>query len=336
MPADLPNAEQVEQHLRRNAIKLKPATRALMPLITLMIVSLFAFALHPILGTVFLVFALVGLLLYTSIKARIKSSLEKEVQTLNEIAVCRYHDVALRKAWQLLPKLTQMPAQQVQAVAVIGSTLDILGEYEGAIVAYDYVLEIGSDDPEADEEDLTFADLHSHAQRQMVAMELQGEEDILTPIFLQRNMLALLTDRLSEADDMLRQLSDAARSAPDSVISGAFHLLELLQMVKTYRYQDAVEMKAQPESYQVTPSNEAFDWLAALRPLGCDAAWGHALLAFCFSKVGDHASAMHWWNRATLLMPAGDLQKRFPDLAGYTPTRSIVQSTHRNSLGGTN
>jgi len=142
----------------------------------------------------------------------------------------------------------------------------------------------------------------------------------------QRAVAALGCDQLTDAYDALRVVSHHIDPAERTPTSAGYHLAVLFQQVRTHHYREAIE-----------PGE---DLLPALRPLGVEAGYGHALMAFSHrqlreirpsgeapaDQVGeeaetpeaglDHTALMRrWWDRATLLLPPAAIVHRFPELA---------------------
>jgi len=138
-------------------------------------------------------------------------------------------------------------------------------------------------------------------------------------LHVHRAIAALGCDRLADADDALRAFHQHIDPDDGSAMSAAYHLARLLQEVRTHHYGEA------------TRRGEGL--VARLRPLGVEAGFGHALMAWCHrqapryeqepddrdagaSSPVDHASWMRWWwRRATLLLSPAAIAYRFPELA---------------------
>ena len=120
---------------------------------------------------------------------------------------------------------------------------------------------------------------------------------------IQRAIAQLQCGQLLDADDALRGLRGAVGTIGHTVTAAGFCLARLIQQVRTHHYADAVE--------------SAPMLLDNLRPLGVEAAYGHALMALSYSHLADPAAARHarmWWSRATLMIPAVALVDRFAEL----------------------
>lgn len=137
-------------------------------------------------------------------------------------------------------------------------------------------------------------------------------------IRVQRAVAALQSDHLTDADDTLRRLRGVIDRYKGSAASAGYRLAQLLQQVRTHHFADAVA--------------ENGDLLDALRPLGVEAGYGHALLALAYHAAPNldageaSRAAKLWWRRATLLLPEATLIDRFPELAPLA--RSTTEATH--------
>ncbi len=207
------------------------------------------------------VFIALGIQVY---KAR---SLETQLTQAQQLAMMRNHTQALRKAWRLLPSLTTFPPMYHRTVAVIAYCLDQMNAHDSALVAYD--------------------DLSEHVSTQdPVSLQLR----------VQRAILLLATDRLTDADDALRQLRGRVEPMTHTSVAASFHLASLIQQVRTNHWQDAA-------------SHDPDKLIDTMRPLGIEAGYAYALVALSHHMIGpphDHAiqqKTSFWWSRATLLLP---------------------------------
>lgn len=139
-------------------------------------------------------------------------------------------------------------------------------------------------------------------------------EPITVHIGVSRANAALGAERLSDADDSIRRLRGAVEPFKDTTISAAYRLAQLAQQVRTHHFAEGAQ--------------ENGDLIDALRPLGIEAGYGHALLALCHYKQNHHGNeagappahdaAKLWWGRATLLLPPDSLLQRYPELVPLT------------------
>ena len=277
-PWSPPTAEAVEQHLEAHRpAAASPWTRR-MPLMILGGVVVLALLLQGPAAWVLPWAAFVGLIIYGGRRVRSQRRLERRVGRAHELAMLRYDRPALRSAWRLVPELIQKPALQHRAVLVIAQTLDRVGAYDAAIVAYDRLLE-----------------------------DLPEQHPGALGLKVNRAIAALHSERLSDADEALRRLRGPMESMAGTATDAAYRFALLFQSVRTAHYAEAIE--------------ESADLLETLRPLGIDAGYGHALLAWCHRQRNDPAAddithAQRWWRRAVTLLPAAALRTRFPEIKG--------------------
>ena len=146
------------------------------------------------------------------------------------------------------------------------------------------------------------------------------------PIKIHRTMALLANDQLADADDALRNLRNVADMFAHSVVGAAYHMAKLLQLVRTNHFEDAVSM--------------ADNLVEQLRPLGVDAAYGHALMALSCQKLydlkqqGDVGEGLRWWSRATLLIPPGGRVERYPELRDIAAEPGYVDASVRSAFPG--
>lgn len=119
---------------------------------------------------------------------------------------------------------------------------------------------------------------------------------------IQRAIAQLQADHLVDADDTLRRQRHAVEAFANTIVSAGYQLARLIQQVRTNHFTDAI--------------GQAPTLLDDLRPLGIEAAYGHALMALSYLRLENDptTNAQLWWTRATLLMPAGTLVNRFAEL----------------------
>ena len=142
-------------------------------------------------------------------------------------------------------------------------------------------------------------------------------------LLIQRAIAQLQTDQLADADDTIRGLRGMTEAIRHTATGAAYRLAQLLQLVRTNHFAEAAETSA--------------SLLEDLRPLGVEAAYGHALMALSYHHLTDpdaRSRADLWWSRATLLMPAPALVDRFAELnaifqaAGAAGARSRGGGSH--------
>ena len=117
---------------------------------------------------------------------------------------------------------------------------------------------------------------------------------------VQRAILFFHHDRLADGDDTLRKLRNTVDRYEGTPLGAAYHVARLVQSVKTHHFAEGVE--------------DVTDPVTTFRPLGVESGYGHALLALCLRHTGRFTEADDAWRRATLLLPADTLTRRFPEL----------------------
>ncbi|MEM7624374.1 MAG: hypothetical protein AAF333_01965 [Planctomycetota bacterium] len=272
-----PSPEALEAHFAQHPPRPAGPWAQRTPLFVLVGVVLLALAIGGPAAWLLPWGAFVGLLVYGSQKVNAMRRFEARLARAAELATLRHHRPALRSAWRLIPELADHPALQHRAVVVIAQVLDQLDAHDAAIVAYNRLLD-----------------------------DLPGGHPGATMLKIHRAIAALFTHQLSDADDALRRLRGPVEEFDDATPTAAAYRFALLfQSVQTAHYAEAIE--------------ESGDLLDALRPLGIDAGYGHALLAWCHrqrndAEAQDDVQARTWWRRATALVPAAALVRRFPEL----------------------
>ncbi|MEM6458347.1 MAG: hypothetical protein AAF710_03035 [Planctomycetota bacterium] len=273
-----PTAEALADHLRRyRATPPSPWARRL-PLLALLGLTVAAL-LTPVPGSWLLPWGgFVALAIYGTRQVAKVRRFEKRLDRARELLSLRHHRPALRSAWRLVPELTQHPALQHRAVAILGQALEELRAYDAAAAAFDRLLD-----------------------------DLPDDHPGSVALRLQQALGALFTQRLSDADDALRRLRGPVEASGAPPLAAAYRFALLFQAVQTAHYAEAID--------------EGDGLIEALRPLGVEAGYGHALMAWCYRQrnqpeADDDEQAQRWWRRATALLPAASLRHRFPDLRG--------------------
>jgi tetratricopeptide (TPR) repeat protein len=114
---------------------------------------------------------------------------------------------------------------------------------------------------------------------------------------LGRAMAMLREDHLVDAD---RAIGDLRRRGPEGG-SGALALVEMFRDVKTGHPDEAIEIFGK--------------FLPSMRQqLGHRVADAHALVARAYDLLGDESQAKAAYERATLLQPVAELQRRYPEV----------------------
>lgn len=168
--------------------------------------------------------------------------------------------------------------------------------------------------------------------RQYLLDRMPPDHPLALRLRIQQAMSALTSDRLADADDALRKLRGRPELDRPGPLAGLYTLARLLQDVRTGHYADAVE--------------QAEAIVEALKPLGVEAGYGHALLALCHhqlaaknnptdasdheasSRAANHAEqAKRLRNNATILIPPAALMCKLPDLVQLLQPSASGQSS---------
>jgi len=289
-----PTAQQMEQHLRDFPPTPPSPLISMVPLAVL--AAAFVMLLIPQGPTAYLALILVaGMLVWLANRVRKQRQLSTTVAQLQEKATLRYWPDALASAWRILPAVAAWPTLHARVIAAMAHCLDQLRAFDAAIVTYDYLIKrVPSNHPGT--------------------VQLQ----------LHRTMAQLASDHLADADDALRQLRKipaVAEPQSPNVLSAMYRLAYLIQQVRTRHWDDAV---AQSQNLEQD-----------LRPLGVEAGYGYALMSLSYHQlpveldvnVDRPKQSATWWSRATLLLPPGELTKRFNELAPLVTDPAVAVAT---------
>jgi hypothetical protein len=206
-----------------------------------------------------------------------------------ETQVAKVHELALMRRWP----------QSLRLAWRLIPSLQTMPELHGRTVA---MLALGLDQVRAYDAALVAYD--------HVIERLPAEHPGSIHLRVQRAMVHLATDQLADADSALRRLRGAVAAMGRGAVAAAYRMALLMQQVTTHHFADAV-----------ATSDTLLD---DLRPLGVDAAYGHALMALSYHQMApdplspQHEQAQQWWSRATLLLPPSALVDRFAQLQPLT------------------
>ena len=277
-----PTPEQFQDFLRDHPANPPTVWQLRTPWIVFLVLFLLSYVTAGPMSALLMFAALIWLIGHTSYRTRKMVNLQMGVRHAQETAMLRRYTTALRQGWRMLPQVTPIPQLHGQTVAMISHCLDTLGEYDAAIVGYDYLLAM-----------------------------LPPGQPITVHLGVSRAAAALGAERLSDADDAIRRLRGPIEPFNNTPISAAYRLAQLTQQVRTHHFEEGVQ--------------ESGGLIEALRPLGVDAGYGHALMALCHfhtdANTSDNAAsdaAKNWWQQATLLLPPNTLLQRYPELQPLT------------------
>lgn len=274
-----PTAEQMQAHLSAHALRAPSRWLGFLPLMLgLGVLTMLFFA--DLGAAALLLWApLLGLMIYANARAYRLQQLQQRTLRIQELVLLCDYPQSLQLAWRTLPSLATSAALHHQAVACTAQCLTSLRQPGAAIVAYDYLLDrLPLDEP--------------------VAYELRAH----------RAMAQLATDRLTDADQAIRQLRHAHDRFKGATLAAWRRMAQLFQQVRTHHDADAVA--------------ESDTLLDELRPLGVEAGYGYGLLAYCYHRSAQHdedqprasVQARVWWSRAALLLSPQTLAYRYPEL----------------------
>lgn len=203
------------------------------------------------------------------------------LEAIEELVQLRRWPEAATALQQLLSRPTRTPYARVQGLIFLSSVLARYNRFDDAIAVHNHLLEHVNLDPST-----------AHALR------------------LGRAMAMLREDHLFDADraisELRRQVVRAAASsdevAEEPVVSAGLALIELYRDVKTGHPDEAIAM------FNKT--------LPSLRKqLGHRVSDAYALAAKAYDFMGQTREAQSHWTQATLLAPAMEMQRRYPELA---------------------
>lgn len=279
----LPTPERLSEHLEKNPPREIGSMRGRLPLLIIgVLAASLLLANYPVLALL----PWVGLLVFMVVMAgRVQRNrlLHARVTRAWELALLREYREALRRAWTLLPLVSDQPELHGRCVAVIAHALDELSAYESATVAFDYLLE-----------------------------RLPAEHPLAVRVRLQYAAAQVAQGYLADADDALRKLRPVAEERPNSQISASYALARLIQDVKTGHFSEAVEHAGQTAE-QLRPLGVEAGYGHGLLAYCCDQIASHLQDPEDAERHRD--AAARWWRSATLLIPPAALAYRFHELA---------------------
>ncbi len=297
-----PGAEQVRRHLAHHGPIPRTAWHAWRPLLLLAVALVLSATIDAPWARLLPWVAIVVAIAMTTSRARRTEALAHQLVQLQEFIMLRRYVHALRLAWRLLPRTTSIPAFHGRIVAFLAHGLDQVGAYDAAIVTYDYMIE-------------RLPAQHPGAHQMQIA----------------RSIAHLNNGQLADADTGLRGVRRQVEEHALPPIRASLRFACLLQQIRTHHFAEAREGAGALET--------------ELRPLGIEAGYGHALMALACHMTSDTERgadvAAAWWDRATMLLPAGVLTARFPELlpvcdayAAAPPLDALVAAMPPAGRGG--
>jgi tetratricopeptide (TPR) repeat protein len=225
-----------------------------------------------------LTFFVMALVMWTAVRRQRDE--RRMLEAIEELVQLRRWPEAAAALQQLLSHPTRTPYARVQGLIFLSSVLARYNRFDDAISVQNHLLEHVNLDPST-----------AHALR------------------LGRAMAMLREDHLFDADRAISELrrevgrATSSEQPPDEpVISAGLALVEMYRDVKTGHPDEAIAM------FNKT--------LPSLRKqLGHRVSDAYALAAKAYDFMGQSAAAQSHWTQATLLAPAMEMQRRYPELA---------------------
>lgn len=246
------------------------------------------------LAMVALVGAMIVIMVLTVRRVRAE---EARLQGIEELVRLRRWPEAAAMLQEMLGSPVRMPHLRIQALIFLASVYARYGRFEDAVTVYDYILGQVQPDPAT-----------AHGLRLGRAMALLQQDHLVDA----DRAISELRNQVSRAGRMISQQSDESEK-PDSPqeLSAGLALLGIYRDVKTGHPQEAIE------TFEST--------LTALRDqLGLRVADAYMLAARAMDQVGRAAEAQVNFAKATRLVPAEELYRRYPETASlanrYMPT----------------
>lgn len=265
-----PTGEQLLEHLRAHPPRAPRRYGSALLLVIGVVIGVMVFSGPSLLSLLLPWAAIVGVFIWAARQKQLVTAVQNGVRSVRELTLLRRPREAADRAWRLIPDLAPFADLHVQTVMLMATNYTAQRAFDPALAAQDYLIEHIPDD---------------HPVNRIVR--------------LQRLFGWLHEDRLSDADDELRQLE---RADLDPMGLAMRRVARLYQQIKTNHHQEAVE------------DLDAGDLVRELRPAGVEAAAGFALAACAALQVGRLVDAMAWWRRATMLLPPDAVVRDTPEL----------------------
>lgn len=220
------------------------------------------------------------------------------IEAIEELVQLRRWQQAAAMLGDALSRPTVSPSGRVQYLLFLSSVLARYNRFDDAIAVQNHLMENVDLDPST-----------LHALR------------------LGRAMAMLRQDHLVDADRAINELrrdvsraTDPSQPEAEAPVSGGLSLIEMYRDVKTGHAAEAIEMFGRT--------------LPAMRAqLGHRVADAHALAAKAYDLLGDSLNGQANWERATLLSPEIELQRRYPELSSLASKYRAITSPAPELLG---
>jgi tetratricopeptide (TPR) repeat protein len=239
-----------------------------------------------------LLLAAMGVLM--SVTVRRQRAERLQLESVEELVQLRRWQEAAMMLQALLSRPTRTPWARLQGLIYLATTLARYNRFEDAIRVHNYLLDHVHLDPAT-----------THALRLGRAMAML-REDHLVDADRAINELRRDVSRVADAIERENLESETPQSSVEPPpTSAGLALIEMYRDVKTGHPAEAIEM------FETT--------LPALRKqLGHRVSDAYALAARAYDFLGKTESAQAHWQNATLLAPAVELQRRYPELSVMT------------------
>ena len=234
---------------------------------------------------------LVGMGVLMSMTVRRQRSERARLESIEELVQLRRWPEAVAMLEVLLSQPTRTPWARVQGLVYLATVLARFNRFDDAIAVQNHLLEHTNLDPGT-----------MHALRLGRAMAMLREDHLFDA---DRAISELRRDVSRVADAMERAAEAEGETQADVPQSAGLALIEIYRDVKTGHPAEAIEM---------------FDkTVPTLRKqLGHRVSDAYALAARAYDFLGKSDEAQSHWERATLLSPAIELQRRYPELSVMT------------------
>lgn len=235
-----------------------------------------------------LLLAAMGVLM--SVTVRRQRAERLQLDSVEELVQLRRWPEAAMMLQAMLSQPTRTPWARLQALIYLATTLARYNRFEDAIRVHNYLLDHVNLDPAT-----------THALRLGRAMAML-REDHLVDADRAINELRRDVSRVTDALEREAQEDGAPPQPIEPPTSAGLALIEMYRDVKTGHPAEAIEM------FEKT--------LPALRKqLGHRVSDAYALTARAYDFLGKADLAQAQWEKATLLAPAVELQRRYPELS---------------------
>lgn len=236
---------------------------------------------------------LVGVLIFImGLTVRRAKAEQTKLEAVDELIRLRRWPEAAAGLQEVLGRPSRVPHARVQGLILLTSVLVRYGRFDDAVAVQDFLLEHVEMDGGT-----------SHGLRLARTMALLRQDHL----FDADRAISELRNQVSRAGRAREPAADAPAEAEESPqsLSAGLALVEIYRDVKTGHPGEAVEV------FQSS--------LPAIREqLGVRVADAHALVATAYDRLDQPEQARSHFHKATLLAPAVELHRRYPETAGLS------------------